>query len=111
MNGAAQAFAQGGYVLLQLLLGADDDLSRRRRGGGAQVGDEIADGEIGLMANGGDDRDAAGGDGARQGLIVEGGKVFDAASAARNDNDIDGEGGEFAAGLLAALLIEEAKTG
>ena len=57
--------------------------------GSAQVGDKIADGEIGFMADGGDDGNPAGGDGARQGLIVEGGKVFDAASAARDDDDID----------------------
>ncbi len=81
---------KGGDVLLQLLLGADDNLGGGRRSGRAQVGDKIADGEIRLMAHGGDDGDVAGGDEARERFIVEGRQVFDAASATRDDDDIDG---------------------
>ena len=89
MHGAAEALAQGGDGLLDLLLGADDDFGSGRGSGGAQVGDKIADGEVGLVADGRDDGDFSGGDGARQRFVVECGEVFDTASAAGDEDDID----------------------
>jgi hypothetical protein len=43
------------------------------------------------MADGGDRRDFAGGDGAGQRLVVEGGEVLDAASAAGDEKRIPAE--------------------
>ena len=47
-----------------------------RRRGRAQVGGEIGQGEVGLVADRGDHRHRAGGDRAHQGLVVERPQVF-----------------------------------
>ena len=59
----------------------------RRRG--PQVGDEVGDREVGLVADAGDDGHARGHDGARDGLLVERPQVFDAAAASRDDDHVD----------------------
>ena len=75
-------------LLGQLVLGADDQLRRGRGSRGAQIGDEITDGEIGLVSHGGDDRNVGAGDHARQAFIVEGEQIFERAAAASDDDHI-----------------------
>ncbi len=58
------------------------------RRGGAHVGGEIGDGEIGLVADAGDDGNGAGGNGARDGFFVESPEVFERAAAAREDENV-----------------------
>ena len=70
------------------MLGGGDELGGGRWGGGAEVGDEVGDGEVGLVADGGDDGQMRGGDGAGEGLVVEGGEVFDGASAAGDEDEV-----------------------
>ena len=82
------ALMEGQHLLRQLVLGADDQFGRGGRRRRAQVGDKIADREVGLVADGGDDGNLGGGDGARQAFIVEGEEIFERAAAARHDDDI-----------------------
>ena len=42
------------------------------RGGGAEVGDEVGDGEVSLVSDGRDDGEIGGGDDAGEGFVVEG---------------------------------------
>ena len=67
------------------------------------------------MANGRDDGDAAGGHLACERFVIEGGEVFDAASATGHDDDIDGEAGERRllgdARLIRAVFIKKAQPG
>ncbi len=44
------------------------------------------------MADGGDDGELAGGDGAGQGLVVEGGEVFEGAAASCDDDEVNSVG-------------------
>ena len=74
--------------LQELVLFPDHQLGRGRRRGGPQVGDEIGDGEIGLVADGGDHRDAAAVDGLHHRRLVEGPQVLVAAPAAADDQDV-----------------------
>jgi len=59
----------------------------RRRG--AHVGDEIAYGEVGLVSDAADDRDARFEHRAGEDLFVEGPQVLDRAATAAHDQDID----------------------
>ena len=88
VDGLRYPFAQRQQLVGQFLLGANHQLRRRRRRRRAQVGDEVADGEIGLVPDGGDDRDLGSGDHARQAFIIEGEEVLEGAAAARDDDDI-----------------------
>jgi hypothetical protein len=78
---------QGGSVIFHFLARADDQFGGRGRRGSAEVGDEIDDGEVGFVADGGDDGDLGGRDGAGQGFVVERGQVFGGAATTRNDDD------------------------
>ena len=112
--GAFEAGIEAGNVLGDAVLGFGDELGGGGGRGGAQVGDEVGDGEVGLMADGGDDGDLRGDDGAGDAFGVEGGEVFERAAAAGDDDDVDegltvraggveaGEGGfDFGGGGLA----------
>ncbi len=81
-----------GEVLGDLVLGFGDQLGGGGRGGRAEVGSEVGDGEVGLMADGGDHGQARGGDGAGDALRVEGGQIFKRAAAAGEDDDVDQAG-------------------
>ena len=70
------------------LLRANDQLRRRRRSRRAKIGDEIADGEVGLVADGRDDGDVRGRNGARQAFIVEGEEVLEGTAAARHHDHV-----------------------
>ncbi|OQB90679.1 MAG: hypothetical protein BWX86_02187 [Verrucomicrobia bacterium ADurb.Bin122] len=56
---------------------------------GAHVGGEIAEREIDLVADGGDDRQAAGGDGAHERLFVEGPQILDAAASPADHEQVE----------------------
>jgi hypothetical protein len=58
---------------------------RRRR---AEIGDEIDDGPVGLVADRGDERDGACRSGAGDALVVEAPEIFEAAAAASDDDEI-----------------------
>ena len=63
-----------------------------RRGGGRgrpQVGDEVGEGDVGLVADGADDGMRAGVDGPCDGLVVEGHELFGGAAAAGDDHCVD----------------------
>ena len=67
----------------------DDHLGRGRGRRGPEVGDEIGDGEVDLVADGRDDGHGRAGDGPGHGLLVEGPQVLDGAAAAADDEDLD----------------------
>ena len=73
----------------QVLLDRHRQLGGGGRGRRAQVGDEVGDREVGLVPDGGDHRHAAGDDGARHRLLVEGPEILQRATAARDDDDVD----------------------
>src|SRR4051794_12095140 len=71
-----------------LALRTDHDLGCRRWRWRAQIGHEVADGEIGLVADRGDRRDGAGRDGARDRFLVERPEIFERSSAAADEDDV-----------------------
>ena len=87
--GTGKAVKLGGEMLLDLVLGLGYQLGCGGRGGGAEVGGEVGDGEVSFMADGGDDGEIGGGDGAGYGLRVEGGQIFKRAAAAGDDDEVD----------------------
>jgi hypothetical protein len=93
-DGAADTCGEQFDALLDAVLSCCDEFRGGRGSGGAQVGNEIRDGEVGLVANGGNNRQFRGGDGACESFIVESGEVFQRASAARDEDEID-LGGEM----------------
>ena len=87
--GAFEAGIEAGEVLGDAVLGLGDELGGGRGRGRAEVGDEVGDGEVGFVADGGDHGNLGGGDGAGDALGVEGGQVFKRAAAAGDDDDVD----------------------
>ena len=86
---AAAAAPQRAELLRQIVAHRDRALGGGRRRRRAQVGDEVGDGEVGLVADRGDHGDAAGEDRARHRLLVERPQVLERAAAARDDDDVD----------------------
>ena len=74
------------------VLGGGDELGGGRWGGGAEVGDEVGNGEVGLVADGGDDGEGGGGDDAGEALVVEAGEILKGATTAGDDDEIDATG-------------------
>src|SRR5439155_9134631 len=66
-----------------------DSLGSGRRSGRAGIGDEVGDGEVGLVADAGDNGDRAGVNGAGDDLFVEGPELLDGAAAAGDDDGVD----------------------
>lgn len=64
-------------------------LGRRRRGGGAYIGDKVGNGEVNLVANGADNRQRAGKNGARYSLIVKGPQIFNRAAATGENQSVE----------------------
>ena len=83
-RGAARAPEQ---LALRLPVGHDHlrGLRRRRR---ARVGGEVDERHVDVVAHGAHDRDAARGDGAHDGLLVERAEVVRGAAAAPEDDDV-----------------------
>ena len=73
----------------EFILGRDDELGSRRRSRRAEVGDEVGNGDVGLVADAGDDRHGNARDGACDHLLVERPEIFDRSAAAREDDDVD----------------------
>ena len=67
----------------QAFFGADDELGGRGGRGRAQIGDKIGDGEIGFVADGGDNGHFRCANGAGDCFFVEGPQIFERAAAAR----------------------------
>jgi len=67
----------------------DDQLGGGRRRGGAQVGDEVGDRIVGLVAHGRDDRRPGGRDRARHGFLVEGPEILQRAAAPRHNDHVE----------------------
>ena len=96
-------------MLGDFVLGLGDELGGGRGSGSAKVGGEVGDGEVGFVADGGDDGEWRGGDGSGNALGIEGGQIFQRSTAAGEDNDVDevggrerGDGGfDFSGGLIA----------
>ena len=72
-------------VPLEFLARADHDFRGGGRSGGAQVGDKIGDGEIGLVTHAGDYRDHRFENRARDDFFIEGPQIFERAAAAREN--------------------------
>src|SRR5271165_5095487 len=88
-DGAVEAMRLVGQVFDDFVLGFGNQFCRGGRGGGAEVGDEIGDGEVGFMPDSRNDGEAARCNGAGYALGVEGGQVFEGASAACQDDEVD----------------------
>src|SRR6266700_2121432 len=85
---AGEGFAEFGDMFIEFTAGLDNKLGGRGRSGGADIGDEIGDGEIGFVADAGDDGNFGGGDGARHEFFVEGPQIFHGAATAREDENV-----------------------
>src|SRR5580704_3051772 len=79
-----------GNVPLEFVAGADHDFGGGRGRRSAQVGDKIGDGEIGFVADAGDDRNYGFGNRAGNRLFVESPQIFERASAAGQNQHVDG---------------------
>ena len=83
-------------VARALILDIGDELGAHRHGGlgrrggrgRAEVGGVIDERGVGLVADAGDDRDAARGDRAHDDLLVEAPQILDRAAAARDDQQV-----------------------
>ena len=87
-DGAADACVERLDALLNAVLGGGNKFGGSRGSSGAQIGDEVCNGEVGLVADRGDDRQRGGRNGAGERLVVESGEVFQRASAARDQDEI-----------------------
>ena len=98
-GGAFETVGLVGEVLGDFVLGLGDEFGGGGGRGCAEVGGEVGDGEVGFVADGGDDGELAGDDGAGDALGVEGGEVFKRAAAAGEDDEVDeARGVEFGNG-------------
>ena len=88
-GGAVKAMRLVGKVLGDFVLSFSDEFGGGGGRGGTEVGGEVGNGEVGFVADGGDDGELAGDDGAGDALGVEGGEVFKRATAAGEDDEID----------------------
>ena len=89
-GGAENALIEGVYTVSDIVQGGGDEFGGGRGRGSAQIGDEVCDGEVGLVADGGDDGKLGVEDGLGEELGVERCEVFERAAAAGNDDDVDG---------------------
>lgn len=91
-HGAVEPLRLRCDVVGDIVLRGGDEFSGGGGSRGAQVGDKVGNGEVGFVANGGDHRQHRCGNGARNLLGVERGKVFERSAAARKNNEIDHAG-------------------
>ncbi len=88
-RGAIQAVRLRGQMLGDLVLGLGDEFGSSGRRGRTKVGDEVGNGEVGLVAHCRNHGKPARRNRARDLLAVEGGEVFKRAATARDNNEID----------------------
>lgn len=69
--------------------GLSQNLGRCAGGGRPEIGDEVGDGEINFVPDGGDHRYGRGPNGTGQGLIVEGPEILETSAAAGQKDDIN----------------------
>ena len=86
---AQEAVVEGLHPIRDIVQGGSDQLGGGGRGGGTQVGNEVGDGEVGLVADGGNDWEGRGGDGIGEEFAVERCKVFERSAATGNDDEVD----------------------
>jgi hypothetical protein len=98
-SGAAQAAGRGGEGFAEGVGVGGEDFGGGTGGGGAEVGNEVADGEVDFVADGTDNWEGTGGDGVGENFFVELPEVFEAATTASEDQDIEGE-------LLLGVIVE-----
>ena len=107
-DGALEALKLDGQVICNFVVSLGDEFGGGRRRRRAQVGGEVGDGEVGFVANGGDDGQAGGNNGARHALAVESGQVFKRSAAAGKDNQIDEAAGvQLAHGATAQWQVSQ----
>jgi hypothetical protein len=92
LHGAREAGVQQGQLVVELDEAGAGQLGGGGGGGGAQVGGEVGDAHVGLVADAHHHRQRAGADGAGDGFAVEGGEVFEAAAAAHQEQHIGAVG-------------------
>jgi hypothetical protein len=97
LHGAREAGVQQGQLVVELDEAGAGQLGGGGGGGGAQVGGEVGDAHVGLVADAHHHRQRAGADGAGDGFAVEGGEVFEAAAAAHQEQHIGAVTGGAAA--------------
>ena len=88
-RGAFKTMRLRGQMLGDFVLSLGDELGCRGRRGRAQVGDEVRDGEVGLMAHCRNHWKPARCNCTRDLLAVESGKVFKRAATARHNDEVD----------------------
>ena len=81
-------FRVGGQMLAQLRLVRHGQLRRVRRRRRPCIGNKIGDRHVGLMPDGGDDRNVGGINRARHALIVERPQIFNRPAAAPRDDEV-----------------------
>ena len=89
-RGAEKALIEGVDAVGDVVKGGGDEFGGGGRCRGAEVGDEVCDGEVGLVSNGRDDGEFRVEDGIGKEFGVEGGEVFERTAAAGDDDDVDG---------------------
>jgi len=100
-DGAARTGVESLHALFDAVLGCGDEFSSGGGRGGAQIGDEVRDGEVGLVPDRRNDGQLRRSNGAGEGLVVEAGEVLERAAAAGDEDQVD----------LTRMLIEPADAG
>ncbi len=100
-DGAVGAGFERGDALLDAMLGGGDEFGGSGGGRRAQVGDEVGDGEVGLVPNRRDDREFGCRDGAGEGFVVEACEVLDRPATPGNENQV----------RLLGMLVKESDAG
>ena len=85
---ALEAMVEGLDAIGDVVERGGDQLGSGGRRGGTQVGYKVGNGEVGLVADGGDDRELGGGNGVGEEFGIKGGEVFERAAAAGDDNEV-----------------------
>ncbi len=75
-------------MILHVLTAGDHGGGRRRGCRRPVIGHQVGDGDVALMAHGGDHRNRAGGKGARHDLLVEGPQILQTAATPADNQGI-----------------------
>jgi len=105
-GGAIKTVRLLGEVLGDFVLRLGDELGGGGRGRSAEVGGEVGDGEVGFVADGGDDGEFAGGNRTGDALAVEGSEIFKRTAAAGEDDKVD-QGRAVEGGVVEVGIVQE----